>query len=161
MYLCAQIINRCTRIAGTQLCFLKLWEVSILCFVHTWYKSVLAGVLLGVYTHTHTHTHTHILHTPVILLGRLNERVKCQCQNGSIFIVAIFFVIAIQRSMIKYMLYNNLLCTIILEIFAVINNSLLKETTKIKHSKILFQRIFTTANFYGLLKLWIINYNEN
>ena len=35
-----------------------------------------------------------------------------------------------------------------MEIFAVVNNSLLKETAKIKFSKIKLQRFNTTANFY-------------
>ena len=42
--------------------------------------------------------------------------------------------------------------TVILKIFVAVNNLQLKENTKIKNSKILFQQIFTTANIYGLLK---------
>ena len=37
--------------------------------------------------------------------------------------------------------------TVILKIFAAVNNLPLKENTKIKNSKILFQQIFTTAIF--------------
>ena len=49
---------------------------------------------------------------------------------------------------------------VILDIFVVVNNLLLKETGKIKNSKILFELIFTpcTVNIYGPLKLQIINH---
>ena len=51
--------------------------------------------------------------------------------------------------------------TVILEIFAFANNLRLKETTKMKYSKLLFKLIFTTVNIYGLLKPQIIDYSEN
>ena len=38
--------------------------------------------------------------------------------------------------------------TVFLEIFAVVNNSRLKETAKILHSKIEFEPNLTTANMY-------------
>ena len=44
---------------------------------------------------------------------------------------------------------------VILEIFVFVNNSWLKESTKIKHSKIYFHQIFATVNFYSLFKLGI------
>ena len=47
-----------------------------------------------------------------------------------------------------------------LEIFTVVNNLLLKETVKIKDSKILFQRIFARANCYDLLKPQTIDYSK-
>ena len=58
--------------------------------------------------------------------------------------------------------YNtNLLTIVVLEIFAVVNDFLLKATVKIKYSKISFELIFTTAIINNLLKQRMFNYNDN
>ena len=50
--------------------------------------------------------------------------------------------------------------TVVLEIFAVVDNLRLKETVKISNSEISFEQIFATANIYGLLKPQV-DYNRN
>ena len=59
------------------------------------------------------------------------------------------------------LVFRQKVTTVILEIFVVVNNSQLKETAKIKNSKIWFKRILTTANIYSLLKSRIIVYSKN
>ena len=51
--------------------------------------------------------------------------------------------------------------TVILEILLFLIIRGLKETAKIKNSKILFEQIFNTANIYGLLNPQITDYSEN
>ena len=83
----------------------------------------------------------------------VSEKLKQNYMDQVMLIYSIF-----SRTIIRVIVLEHI---IILEIFSIVNNSWLKETVKLKTRKFNLKEFSLQRICTGLLKPWIIDYNEN